>query len=65
MPTLRPLADCRLYTFVDTAYLHGRAPETVAQAYAQSLTIVAEGLDRGDLLDRLECEPIRPLFRVR
>jgi len=32
MPTLRPLADCRLYTFVDTAYLHGRAPETVAQA---------------------------------
>jgi thiamine-phosphate pyrophosphorylase len=28
---VKPLADCRLYTFVDTAYLHGRAPETVAQ----------------------------------
>jgi thiamine-phosphate pyrophosphorylase len=26
-----PLADCKLYTFVDTAYLHGRAPELVAQ----------------------------------
>jgi len=25
------LADCKLYTFVDTAYLHGRAPELVAQ----------------------------------
>src|SRR5271169_2147511 len=25
------LAACKLYTFVDTAYLHGRAPETVAQ----------------------------------
>jgi thiamine-phosphate pyrophosphorylase len=25
------LADCRLYTFVDTAYLQGRAPEVVAQ----------------------------------
>ena len=49
---------------VTTAHTDADA-ETVAQAYAQSLTIVAEGLDRGDLLDRLECEPIRPLFRVR
>ena len=28
---MKPLADCTLYTFVDTAYLHGRAPELVAQ----------------------------------
>jgi thiamine-phosphate pyrophosphorylase len=28
---MKPLADCRLYTFVDTAYLHGREPEVVAQ----------------------------------
>jgi len=28
---MKPLADCRLYTLVDTAYLHGRAPELVAQ----------------------------------
>jgi thiamine-phosphate pyrophosphorylase len=28
---MKLLADCRLYTFVDTAYLHGRAPELVAQ----------------------------------
>ena len=28
---MKPLADCKLYTFVDTAYLHGRAPEMVAQ----------------------------------
>ena len=28
---MKPLADCRLYAFVDTAYLHGRAPEVVAQ----------------------------------
>jgi thiamine-phosphate pyrophosphorylase len=28
---MKPLSDCRLYTFVDTAYLHGRAPEQVAQ----------------------------------
>ena len=28
---MKPLGDCKLYTFVDTAYLHGRAPELVAQ----------------------------------
>lgn len=28
---MKPLADCKLYTFVDTAYLQGRAPEVVAQ----------------------------------
>jgi thiamine-phosphate pyrophosphorylase len=28
---VKALAECRLYTFVDTGYLHGRAPETVAQ----------------------------------
>jgi thiamine-phosphate pyrophosphorylase len=28
---VKPLVDCRLYTFVDTAWLRGRAPEVVAQ----------------------------------
>ena len=28
---MKPLADCRLYAFVDTACLSGRAPEVVAQ----------------------------------
>lgn len=28
---MRPLSECRLYAFVDTAYLHGRAPEFIAQ----------------------------------
>lgn len=27
---MTPLADCRLYTFVDTAYLHGRDPAWLA-----------------------------------
>jgi len=29
---LRPLSDCRLYTFVDAAYLAGREPAEVARA---------------------------------
>lgn len=28
---MKPLADCKLYAFVDTTYLRGRAPEVVAQ----------------------------------
>ena len=28
---MKPLSDCRLYTFVDTAYLHGRDPAIVAR----------------------------------
>src|SRR5882757_4820033 len=28
---MKPLGDCKLYTFVDTAWLHGRAPGLVAQ----------------------------------
>src|SRR5215471_15568333 len=28
---MRPLTECRLYAFVDTAYLRGRAPEEVAR----------------------------------
>jgi thiamine-phosphate pyrophosphorylase len=28
---MRPLLECRLYAFVDTTYLRGRAPEVVAQ----------------------------------
>jgi thiamine-phosphate pyrophosphorylase len=28
---MRPLDACRLYAFVDTAYLRGRAPEVIAQ----------------------------------
>ena len=28
---MKPLGDCRLYTFVDTAYLNGRAPADVAR----------------------------------
>jgi thiamine-phosphate pyrophosphorylase len=28
---MKPLADCKLYTFVDTAYLNGRTPEMVTQ----------------------------------
>src|SRR5262249_54559792 len=30
-PAMKPLSDCRLYAFVDTAYLHARAAGDVAK----------------------------------
>jgi len=30
-PSLKPLADCRLYTFVDTAFLAGRDPRQIGR----------------------------------
>jgi thiamine-phosphate pyrophosphorylase len=32
---MKPLADCKLYAFVDTAYLKGRAPEMLAEQLCQ------------------------------
>lgn len=28
---MKPISECRLYAFVDTAWLHGRAPKSIAQ----------------------------------
>jgi glutamate-1-semialdehyde 2,1-aminomutase len=39
--------------------------DLVVAVYRDALTEVCDGLASGDLGDRLECEPIRPLFRVR
>ena len=39
---MKPLSACRLYTFVDTAYLHGRAPELVARDIDDYVRIVVE-----------------------
>jgi len=36
---MKPLGDCKLYTFVDTAYLRGRAPELVAQQLCDGAAI--------------------------
>lgn len=35
MPKLKPLADCRLYAFVDTGYLGGRDPEEIGRALCE------------------------------
>jgi len=49
---------------VTTAFTD-RDLEIVSQAYSEALTDVCSGLANNDIRSRLECEPIRPLFRVR
>ena len=39
--------------------------DAVAVAYSESLAIVGAALDSDSMSEVLECEPIRPLFRVR
>lgn len=55
---MRPLADCRLYTFVDLAWLGGRSPETVARELcaggADILQLRAKGLPVGPLTELAE-----------
>src|SRR6516225_10220081 len=62
---MKPLSDCRLYAFVDTAYLQGRAPETVARQLcdggADLIQLRAKGLPIEEV--RRLAEAILPVTR--
>jgi thiamine-phosphate pyrophosphorylase len=62
---MKPLAQCQLYTFVDTAYLRGRAPELVAQQLCDGgsdlIQLRAKNASRKEIL-RL-AEKILPVTR--
>lgn len=50
---MKSLSDCRLYAFVDTAYLHGRSPEVVARQLcdggADLIQLRAKGFPAGQI----------------
>ena len=60
---MKPLNDCRLYTFVDTAYLHGRDPAFVAQQLCDGgsdlIQLRAKNAPRDEV--RRLAEAIRPV----
>ncbi|HEV2328333.1 MAG TPA: thiamine phosphate synthase [Verrucomicrobiae bacterium] len=62
---MRPLEDCRLYTFVDTAYLKGRAPETIAQQLCDGgsdlIQLRAKGVSQDEI--RRMAERIVPITK--
>jgi thiamine-phosphate pyrophosphorylase len=62
---MKPLAECKLYAFVDTAYLHGRAPEIVARQLcdggADVIQLRAKTSSRAEI--RRMAEAILPIAR--
>ena len=62
---MKPLAECQLYTFVDTAYLHGRDPELVAHQLCEGgsdlIQFRAKDLSRDEI--RRLAEKILPVTR--
>ena len=62
---VKPLADCKLYTFVDTAYLHGRAPELVAQQLCDGGSDLIQLRAKNSTPDEIRrlAEKIQPVIR--
>lgn len=48
------------------SYAHGEAElATLFSAYDETFAILADALGKGDLIERLRCKPLEPLFKVR
>ena len=62
---MKSLADCKLYTFVDTAYLHGRAPETIAQQLCDGGSDIIQLRAKNSAADEIRrlAEKILPVTR--
>lgn len=62
---MKPLADCRLYAFVDTAYLRGRTPESVAQQLCDGGADLIQLRAKQSSLDEIRrmAEAILPITR--
>ena len=62
---MKPLAACRLYAFVDTAYLRGRAPAAVAQQLCDGGADLIQLRAKGSPLEELRrmAEAILPITR--
>jgi thiamine-phosphate pyrophosphorylase len=62
---MKPLADCRLYAFVDTAFLRGRAPRVVAQQLCDGGADLIQLRAKGSPLEEVRsmAEAILPITR--
>ena len=63
---MKSLSDCRLYAFVDTAYLHGRAPEDIARQLCDGGADLIQLRAKNTPLDdvRRMAEAILPITRA-
>lgn len=60
---MKPLEECKLYTFVDTAYLRGRAPEEIAQQLCDGGADIIQLRAKGLAIDEVKriAEAILPV----
>lgn len=60
---MKPLSQCRLYTFVDTAYLHGRNPADVARQLCDGGSDIIQLRAKGTSPDEIQrlAETILPI----
>ncbi len=63
---MKPLADCRLYAFIDSAYLHGRPPAEVASKLCEGGADIIQlrAKDWGESEIRAAAEKILPVTRA-
>ena len=50
---MKPLSECRLYTFVDTAYLHGRSPQSVTRSLSDGSSDIIQLRAKNAPLDEI------------
>ena len=62
---MKQLADCKLYAFIDTAYLHGRRPEVVAQQLCDGGADLIQLRAKTSTLDEIRrmAEAVLPITR--
>jgi len=63
---MKPLSACRLYAFVDTAYLHGRAPAEVARQLCEGGADLVQYRAKSDSVEsvRRVAEQLLPVTRA-
>lgn len=63
---MKPLSECRLYAFVDAAYLHGRAPEAIARQLCDGGADLIQLRAKNSTVDEVRriAEAILPITRA-
>jgi len=63
---VKPLSECRLYAFVDAAYLHGRAPEAIARQLCDGGADLIQLRAKNSTVDEVRriAEAILPITRA-
>ena len=63
--TMKPLAQCRLYTFIDTAYLRGRDPAEVARQLCQGGSDLIQLRAKNSMPDEIRrlAAAVQPILR--